>query len=518
MIHRVTYLTELPNIDAPAIAYVRETGKWYFRHADTRIGQLGWTDYHNVHFCADRPEVEVSGPPSTRIRQYYDVLFGLPTHTDMAGNINVNSQDVLLMTPQPVRALYGGTPGLNVQRAQTKTAQWDLHDEPFGYCALSAANQGARTVGMAMGPKRVPRFNYHPNFQLPNGQYCSTFNGCYLEIEVPTFKGAISVTVSAFDGRTCVASFGQAVSEPFYGIGLQPASDPRLIRYNPPSLAAALPTIKGLVNVTSVPIEPILIGRGVADAFTPAGKNTITIRGGEQPGQMSGLQSVEVGDYVGIWGKGRTRYYRVTAGQFSTTPPVNEGLQYSIYEDPRTLTVTPGLVESVGPGTEIEGFAAKRRYYTAYYGGTIRVPIKYVSAGTLGLGAPLPCNTPQGLYKIVADKDTTMAAFKYSDPSLTVYGEEYDRTIFAGPRYYLTVDQQSLLSHWRNAKAEALQVYWDSDNKINSNLNNWFPAQFAKYGPTFEAASRTIVRRLSELGLAEAAVIPNHGYYSILQY
>ena len=518
MIHRVTYLTELPNIDAPAIAYVRETGKWYFRHADTRIGQLGWTDYHNVHFCADRPEVEVSGPPSTRIRQYYDALFGLPTHTDLAGNINVNSQDVLLMTPQPVRALYGGTPGLNVQRAQTKTTQWDLHDEPFGYCALSAANQGARTVGMAMGPKRVPRFNYHPSFQLPGGQYCSTFNGCYLEVEVPNFKAGISVKISAFDGQACVATFGQALSEPFYGIGLQPAEDPRLIQYSPVTMAAAYPTVKGLFNVTSVPIEPIKIGEGVADESTPAGKNTIIIRGGALPGQTSGLQSVKVGDYVRIWAKGRNRYHRVTAGQFSTTPPINNGLHYIIYEDPRTLTVTPSLVESVGPGTEIQGFASKSRYYTAYYGGTIRVPIKYVSAGTLGLAAPLPCAIPQGLYKIVADKDTTMAAFKYQDPSLRVYGEEYDRSIFGAPRYYLLVDQQSLMGHWQFAKSEALKLYWDSDHKINANLNDWFPASLAKYGTTFETASRTIVRRLAELGLAEAANIPTHGYYSILQY
>ncbi len=518
MIHRVTYLTELPNIDAPAIAYVRETGKWYFRHADTRIGQLGWTDYHNVHFCADRPEVEVSGPPSTRIRQYYDALFGLPTHTDLAGNININSQDVLLMTPQPVRALYGGTPGLNVQRAQTKTAQWDLHDEPFGYCALSAANQGARTVGMAMGPKRVPRFNYHPNFRLPNGQYCSTFNGCYLEVEVPSFKAGISVKVSAFDGQTCVATFGQALSEPFYGIGLRPAEDPRLIQYNPITPAVALPTIKGLFNVTSVPIEPIRIGIGKLAEFTPAGKNTIRIRHSALPFETSGLQHVKVGDYVRIWAKGRYTTHRVTAGRFSTTRPIDTGLHYVIYEDPLNLTVTPSLVESVGSGTDIEGFSSKSRQYTAYYNGTIRIPIKYASAGTLGLGAPLPCAIPQGLYKIVADKDTTMAAFKYRDPSLMVYREEYDRTIFAGPRNQLNADQQSLMSHWLVAKGKALLVYWDSGNTINSDLNDWFPASLAKYGTTFETASRTIVRRLSELGRAEAASIPTHGYYSILQY
>jgi hypothetical protein len=515
-VHRVLAEADLPTVDAPAVAFVRETGKWYFRHADERVGLGGWTDYENVRFCADRPAVDVSGPPATRIARYFEAFFGLPTHTDLPGNININNQDVLLMTPEPVRALYGGTPGLVVQHATAKTSQWDLHPEPLGYCALNSAAQGAMSVAMSMGPKRVPRFNYHPNYQLPGGQYCSTFAGCYLEVAVPGFKGPISAQVSAFNNGACVLNLGQGTSEPFYGIGLWPASDPRLIRWAPMSMAAAYPLTKGLVNARSIPIEPIQIGEGKTDAYTPPGKNTLVIRGGEQPGQTSGLQLVKLGDYVRV--SGQTSYHRVIGGTFHTTPPINDGLQYAIYEDPSSLIVSPGFANGAPSGQQIFGYAGKGRSYTTYYSGLIRVPIKYTSTGTLGLGAPLPCAIPEGLYRIVADKDVVTAAFRYQDPSFYVYGEEYDRTIFDAAIYTLTVDQQRLTGAWLVAKQEALKVYWESENTINSNLNDWFPAEFVKYGSTFEIASRTLVRRLSELHTAKTYQHPTVNYYPLLQY
>lgn len=515
-VHRVLTEAELPNVDAPAVAFVRATGKWYFRHADESIGVNGWTNYENVKFCAERPSIDVSGPPATRIVRYFEALFGLPAVTDLPGNINVNSQDVLLMTPTPVRALYAGTPGLHVQHRSSKLSQWDVHPEPLSYCVLGAAAQGAMAVSAPMGPKRVPRFAYHPNFQLPNGEYCSTFAGCYLEVDVPSFKNPIAAQVSAFDDGMCTLRLSQGTSEPFYGIGLWPASDPRLIRYSPPAMAAAFPLTKGLVNARSIPIEPITIGKGRTDDPSPAGSNYVTIRGGEQPGMTSGLERVKVGDYVRI--DGQTTYHRITGGSFHTTPPINEGLQYSIFEDPSSLTVSPAFAKWVPSGAEIYGYAGKGRSYITYYSGLVRIPLKYSSNGTLGLGAPLPCDIPEGLYKIVADKDTVTAAFCYSDPSFLVYSEEYDRAIFGPAIAKLAADQQRLMLAWRIAKEKALIVYWNSDHAINANLNDWFPAEFEQYGPTFEAATRTIVRRISELDAAARYRHPTVNYYSLLQY
>lgn len=515
-VHRVLTVAELPTVDAPAIAFVRETGKWYFRHADERVGLGGWTDYENVKFCEDRPAVEVSGPPATRIAQYFETFFGLPTHTDLPGNINVNSQDVLLMTPEPVRALYNGTPGLGVQRPEAKTEQWDLHLEPLSYCVLHAAAQGAMAVSMPMGPKRVPRFNYHPNYRLPGGQYCSTFAGCYLEVEVPTFKGPISAQVSAFKNGACVLSLGQGTSEPLYMLGLWPFSESRLISWAPMGPATADPLTKGLVNARSIPIAPIKIGTGETAEITSPGEDTLVIRAGKRPGQPSGLQLVKVGDYVRLGDQ--TSYHRVIGGTFHTTPPISHGLRYAIYEDPRELIVSPGFSAGAPKWEVVHGYAGKGRNYTTYYSGTVRVPIKYASNGTLGLGAPLPCAIPEGLYRIVADKDVMTAAFRYLDPSFFVYGEEYDRTIFDTAIYTLTVDQQRLVLAWQRAKEEALNVYWDSEHKINPDLNDWFPREFEKYGSTFETVSQTLAQRLSELHIARRYQHPLLNYYSLLQY
>ena len=566
----------LPLIDPPEIAFVRNEGLFYYCFAE------GWRRVDNSFLVSNIQKISGESilallqTKSYRemVRLHYGAFNGplaeVNDHEFESGKILFDGGKMFCIQDQVkpytwmgrnlkqigVEVLREGTPGIHLQDEAFRQSFMQWHPEPIGFVICRGAAKGATTISCSVCPPSVAT-QIHTEYkqmvpttiQQEPGPYLRgpaghdqpgvpyrfsnemwlTSPWRYIDIDL---IGASSLGESWPEGLTRTLTFSDPVPLPMF-IGSCAYLGPNDFFLPDPHPGFGWISDGGYMDTlgrTSISAR-MTVGRKEATAW-PHRKGTTNIRlyapFNLPPGwsRHSRLRGIAEGDYVCF--DGHRRLYEVT------------GVSQTATSNPLSITISPGLevdlVDSQGmdaTGTERfndcywvpardSNLTMRCFGWTDPFGSTgIPLYVKAITNKTLELVAPLPADLPPNtkMYMWSSVENETMT-YAYRDPYSYTYRRAFQKRLEEiEPQiqeHNLALDEEArLLNQYRLLAYEKAKERWFTPPySQNSDLNEWFPTGTFPYNTFHEGSASIRSRRIAKPTIRSSDI----EYISLLNY